>query len=268
MSVSKHLTIFLIVTFVWSWGFWLIPYLHVNGVELPDFLMRFSTQAGSPAAWGPLIGAIVAAATRGGWKSVLALLKRGISFRFGWRWYLAVFAIFPLIIGVSIAIELLAGGTMPSSEALGNPIIIPIAFFYILLLGGPLQEEFGWRGTLLDPLQGRFGALYASLMVGFVWGLWHLPLFHIPTDTPFYDRPFWGLLVTTMMISVLFTWIYNNTDRSLLAMLIFHTMFNLSHYVFPVIGMDLAASILFALQLGAAAAVVFIYGARTMVRDS
>jgi membrane protease YdiL (CAAX protease family) len=267
MAFPKHLIVFLLVTFAWSWGFWLIPYLHANGVALPDFLLGLAAESGSPAAWGPLVGAIVAALTNGGPKAVLGLLKRCLSFRFGWRWYLAVFSIFPLIIGISVAIELLAGGELPPSDALQNPAIIPIAFIFILLLGGPLQEEFGWRGTLLDPLQDRFGALWASLMVGFVWGIWHIPLFHIPNDTGFYDRPFWGLLVTTMMISVLFTWIYNNTDRSLVAMLIFHTMFNLSHYVFPVIGMDTAALVLFALQLGAAAMVVFIYGAKTLVRD-
>ena len=268
MTFPKHLIVFLFVTFVWSWGFWLIPYLHANGVTLPDALLGLAAESGSPAAWGPLIGAIAAAATSGGWRAVLGLLKRGISFRFGWRWYLAIFTIFPLIIGISIAIELLAGGELPPSEALQNPAIIPIAFVFILMLGGPLQEEFGWRGTLLDPLQDRFGALWASLTVGFVWGIWHIPLFHIPNDTGFYDRPFWGLLVTTMIISILFTWIYNNTNRSIAAMLIFHTMFNLSHYVFPVIGMDMAALVLFALQLGAAAMVVFIYGARTLVRHS
>ncbi len=267
MTFSKHLALFLSVTFIWSWGFWLIPYLHANGVVLPGFLLGFAAENGSPAAWGPMIGAIVAATASGGWRAVLSLLKRGISFRFGWRWYLAIFTIFPLIIGISVIIELLAGGTLPPSEAMQNSAIIPIAFVFILLLGGPLQEEFGWRGTLLDPLQDRLSALWASLIVGFVWGIWHIPLFHIPNDTSYYDRPLWGLLVTTMMISVLFTWIYNNTNRSIAAVLVFHTMFNLSHYVFPVIGMDTAALALFVLQLGAAAVIVFIYGARTLVRN-
>lgn len=180
MTFPKHLIVFLFVTFIWSWGFWLIPYLHDNGVALPGFFLRFTAQNGNPAAWGPLVGAIAAAATKGGWKAVLGLLKRGISFRFAWRWYLAIFTIFPLIIGISAAIAILAGAEMPASEALQNPIIIPIAFIYIILLGGPLQEEFGWRGTLLDPLQERFGALWASFMVGAVWGIWHIPLFYIP----------------------------------------------------------------------------------------
>ena len=171
MTFPKHLIAFLLVTFAWSWGFWLIPYLHANGVALPDILLGLAAESGSPAAWGPLVGAIVAAFTNGGPKAVLGLLKRCLSFCFGWRWYLAVFTIFPLLIGASVAIELLTGGEMPPSEALQNPAIVPIAFIFILLLGGPLQEEFGWRGTLLDLLQERFGALWASLMVGFVWGI-------------------------------------------------------------------------------------------------
>lgn len=70
-----------------------------------------------------------------------------------------------------------------------------------------------------------------------------------------------------MINSILFTWIYNNTNRSIAAMLIFHTMFNLSHYIFPILGLDLAALMLFALQFGAAVMVVTIYGARTMTKS-
>ncbi len=267
MLIPRHLIVFLSVTFIWSWGFWLIPYLHLQGVALPGYLMPL-TGSDNPAAWGPLVGAIAAAATMGGWQAILSLLKRGISFRFGWRWYLAIFTIFPLLVGSALAIELLAGGTMPESEALQAPVTIIFAFVYLLLLGGPLQEEFGWRGTLLDPLQEKFGALWASLMVGFVWGIWHLPLFYTANNTIYYDRPIWGLIVTTMLISVLFTWIYNNTNKSMFAMLIFHTMFNLSHYVLPILGLDLAALVLFGLQFVAAAAVVFVYGARTMVKNT
>ncbi|MEJ1999262.1 MAG: type II CAAX endopeptidase family protein [Maritimibacter sp.] len=262
----RDISLFLIITFVWSWGFWAIPYLAHRGVELPTFLSGLVGQGG-PAAWGPLIGALIVAFVRGGPGGVLSLMKRGFAFRFAARWYLIAFLTSPLLIGLSYLVGMLEGDGMSVSEAMQNPAIIPIAFVVILLTGGPLQEEFGWRGTLLDPLQARFGALWASLMVGAIWGAWHIPLFLFPNDAgPYYGRPFWGLMITTMLISVLFTWIWNNTGRSLLAVMIFHTMFNLTHWALPVLGSDLAALVLFGLQILAVGAVIMRFGARNLSR--
>lgn len=89
--------------------------------------------------------------------------------------------------------------------------------------------------------------------------MWHLPLFFIPGDTIYYDRPIWGLVLTTVLISVLFAWVYNGTNRSIFAVLLFHTMFNLSHYVFPTLASDLAGTTLWVLQLAAVLAVIFFW---------
>ncbi len=266
MTTSRNLTIFLIVTFAWSWGFWLLPVLFHRGVALPPVLVPLADGRINPAAWGPLVGALVSAFLRGGVGGVGRLLRRGLAFRFEGRWYLVVVALFPLLIGGAMALGLLLGDPLPRLEVLQNPAVIPFAFVWILFLGGPLQEEFGWRGTLQDPLQRRFGAFWASLVVGAIWGLWHLPLFSIPGGTIYYDRPFAGLLVTSMMISVLFGWVWNNTGGSVAAVLLLHTMFNLSHYVFPMLGMDRAALILFALQAGVIGLVVLRFGASRLSR--
>ncbi len=262
-----QIAIFLLVTFAWSWGLWAAPVLVHMGIQIPDALQGIAEGAGSSAAWGPLVGAIVTAWLSGGVGALGQLLRRGVQFGFAARWYLAIFAIFPVILLVSWAIGSFGAGSSLPLPAFDAPFVLPIVFFSILFLGGPLQEEFGWRGTLLDPLQARFGALAASLITGAVWAVWHLPLFHFPNDTPYYDRPFWGLLVTTMLISVLFTWIYNNTGRSIAAMLLFHTMFNFSHYLFPTLGDDLAGLSLFAMQGGAAVIVVLMFGAKRLVRE-
>ncbi len=261
------ITVFLLVTFLWSWGFWAFPLLFHQGVQMPSWAQGLATGAISPAAWGPLVGAIVAARAFGGPGGLGRLLRRGVQFRFGAPWYLAIFLIFPVIIGIAWIVGSQSSGVPLPLPALNQPIILPIVFVWILLLGGPLQEEFGWRGTLLDPLQARFGALGASLAVGVVWAIWHLPLFYIPGDTPYYDRPFWGTLVTLMLISVIFTWIYNNTGKSIAAMLLLHTMFNFTHYVIPTLNNDAAGLTLFALQGALVVILVVLFGAKSLRRD-
>lgn len=262
-----HIALFLAVTFAWSWGFWALPVLVHWGVALPPSLAGHAA-SGTAAAWGPLVGALVVALRRGGLAGVKALLHPLLNLRIGWRWYAVAFLTFPALVGTSVFVAWLSGAQIAPTEAMQQPAIIPVAFVVILLTGGPLQEEFGWRGTLLDPLQARFGALGASLLVGAIWALWHIPLFLFPNDVgPYYGRPFWGTVVTLMLISVLFTWIWNNTGRSMVAVLIFHTMFNLSHWVLPGLEDDTAALVLFALQFAMVAVVIGLFGARYLRGD-
>lgn len=258
-SRPKPIWLYLTITFAWSWAFWVPTALIAQGMLEAPAVEGFLTSPFNPAAWGPLIAALIVAYRAAGMAGIRELLGRGIAFRFGANWYLPILLTFPVLIGGSLLLAGLMGETVPPSEALANPAIIPFAFLFILFLGGPLQEEFGWRGILQDGLQRRWAILPSSLVVGFVWGIWHLPLFFIPGDTIYYERPIWGLVLTTVLISVLFAWIYNGTGRSIFAVLLFHTMFNLSHFVFPALASDLAGTILWALQLAAVAAVVLLW---------
>lgn len=256
----RHILLFLTITFAWSWVFWALPVSAHHGVSLPPALPGW-IRSGAPAAWGPLVGAVSVAFVGGGPGAVIALLDRFRVAGFGWRWWLVVVLTFPLLVGGATGFAVVAGEALPSSEPLRQPVQIPVAFVYILLLGGPLQEEIGWRGTLLDPLQARLGALLASAVVGGVWAAWHLPLFAFPNDIgPYYGRPFGGTFLTLVLVSVLFTWVWNNTGGSLLAVMVLHAMFNLSHWVFPALANDRAALALFALQAAAVLAVVVAFG--------
>jgi membrane protease YdiL (CAAX protease family) len=94
--------------------------------------------------------------------------------------------------------------------------LFPLVFVQTLLVGSPMGEEIGWRGYVLPRLQARLPALAASLALGVAWGLWHLPLVvasggHLG----------WFLL-GIVADAVLFTWLYNSTDGSLLLALLFH----------------------------------------------
>ncbi len=101
-----------------------------------------------------------------------------------------------------------------------------------MLLGGPLAEELGWRGYIQEPLQEKSGKLKASLLIGFFWILWHLPLFLIEgtsQNQKGFGIAFWSWALQLFFLSIVFTWVYNNTRRSILAAILLHLMANFAY---------------------------------------
>jgi membrane protease YdiL (CAAX protease family) len=140
------------------------------------------------------------------------------------------------------------------------------AFFSVLFLSGPFEEEFGWRGYALPRLQAKFNAFISSLILGFVWAVWHIPQFLIPGNGMFYKTPIWTFVPTVVAGAILFTWIYNNTHGSLLAMLLVHTTLNLSMYVFPVLDTGLGYAFVLIVFSAAAIVVTGIFGPSKLQR--
>lgn len=260
----KRSITFLLITFGFSWLFWVPAALVAQGILVVSPALDTFLLENNPAAWGPLVGAVLTTLSIEGWPGVKDLLKRGLKLKFGWKWYLVIFLLFPLLIGGSLFISILLGDPAPEMPALARPYELPIVFVFILLLGGPLQEEFGWRGFLQDKLQEKRSALTSAILTGLVWGLWHLPLFFMPRQEFYYNRPVWGLLLSTTLVAILFAWVYNNTGRSIFAMLIFHTTFNFSHYIFPALGSDIASLTLFGLLFVTIGIVLWKTGYKTM----
>jgi membrane protease YdiL (CAAX protease family) len=94
-------------------------------------------------------------------------------------------------------------------------------------IGSGLFEEIGWRGFALPQLQRRYSALVSSLIIGVVWGFWHVQNYMSLNPFPVFMDPFpWleltGLVLTGGMISVIYTWVYNSTEGSLFAVVVLH----------------------------------------------
>jgi len=160
--------------------------------------------------------------------------KRIISFkRIPAKWYLVIFLFVPILNGLATLLDVLTGGTGGTwGEAalnfLTNPASIILSILFASLF--PFIEELGWRGYALDRLQEKHSALASSLILGFVWSLWHLPTFFIRDSyqaslgigTP----AFWWFFAGIIPLTFALTWIYNNTNRSTLAVILFHAMVN------------------------------------------
>jgi uncharacterized protein len=267
MFKKRNVWLFVLIAYSWSWLFWIPTALISRGLSVPASIESFLLGPLNPAAWGPFIAAFITTYLDDGKIGVKKLLKRAGKYRFAKAWYLVIFLLFPVLIGGAFLLAVLSGEPIPELTALANPISIPIAFAYIFFLGGPLQEEFGWRGYALEHLQARWNAFVSSIIVGLIWGFWHLPLFFMPKQEFYYQRPFWELVLSTTLVAILFTWLYNNTRRSILAVLLFHTMFNLSHYLFPTLGSDRGSLYLLGFLFVAGILVPIVWGPRKMVRE-
>lgn len=150
------------------------------------------------------------------------------------RWSAFALFFFPAMLGIPSAIASALGARLVW-PGLGGVTLVTIAtssmsFFSNILFAG-VQEEPGWRGFLLDRLQSRFSPLSASLLVWLPWALWHAPV-----D---YYRPVRFTLVQEILLRVVFlipltiilTWFYNRSARSIQVVVIFHAAMNTFPYV-------------------------------------
>jgi len=250
------LATFLVVTFTWSWALWALA----AWAELSDTAAEGLVVAGRFGPSLAAIGVTLVAAGRAGLSDLLAPLRR-------WRapaplWLLVVAG--PVVV-VVVAIGLAALlGTVPGefNDPATAYLVLP-AFLAILVAGGPLGEELGWRGFALDRLQARTGPVAASLLLGVVWGAWHLPLFLDPSQVQAALPPLLYLGQTTST-AVVYTWLWNRT-RSLPVVLVLHTMTNLAAGVFPLLAPEAPNQAAFGVAvalaaLGAIALVVATHG--------
>jgi len=147
-------------------------------------------------------------------------------------------------------------------------MILPILLFCLVF--GPLPEEPGWRGYGLDGLQAHHSAWFSSLVVGLVWALWHLPLFFISgtwqvESIGLGTQRFWLFLFSLLFESVIYTWIVNNTRRSILAPILYHFATNSLGELFAL--SPRAEVINFALLILAVILVLIIWGPKKLLRD-
>jgi CAAX protease family protein len=223
---------FFALTFIIAWSLWL-----PLGILAPE-----ETLLTLPGAWAPTISALILIGTAEGRGGVRMFLTKVIQWRVGFGWYLVVLFGIAAIAYVAIGIGLLFGIAAPAismPDGLPREVWIgalPIIFLINIFLGGPLAEDIGWRGYILPKLRERMPALHASLLIGIIWAIWHIPFFifrewhSVVGNVPF----LWFALLTTSW-SVLFAWVYVNTD-SILMPVLFHAAINTTLGTLGVLG--------------------------------
>ncbi|MEO6172655.1 MAG: CPBP family intramembrane glutamic endopeptidase [Arenimonas sp.] len=191
-------------------------------------------------SFGPAFAAVVMSLAITGGAGLKNLLRPILKWRFAPNvWLLALLGP-PVLIAISIGIAMLAGIPLGAVKAV-DPVESTVLFFAILVVGGPLGEEIGWRGYALPRLLRFKGPVIASLLVAAMWSLWHLPLFWMPGAAQEGTSFFW-FVVLVSSFSILTTWIYLRSGGSLLAAIAFHQSINMSTYLLPEILPTMEAS--------------------------
>lgn len=222
---TKNLLIFFALTFVWTWAFYIpIAAGGHNPYQMPwTILLIFGGMGPSVIGVLMVLSTLDKEARRDFW-------RRCFSFkRIDGLWWAIIFLLFPILYGMSILIDMALGGSAPGMTQLrsliANPVMIPLAAF-ISFMSGPWAEEFGWRGYALDRILSPLGLLAGTIVLGLIWGIWHLPLFFMP-DTwhgqiGFGLTGLWTFMLRSVGLALLMTWVYLNTDRSILSGMFMH----------------------------------------------
>ncbi|WP_226013380.1 CPBP family intramembrane glutamic endopeptidase [Halomicrobium salinisoli] len=229
--IDRHrIAAFLAITYGFTWTIQGI--LVATGLEA-SWTLSILVGLG---AFGPPLGAAVVVRASGG--DLRAWIGQFFRWRIGAKWWAVALGLPLLILVAGSALFVLGGGPIDLS-ALPFPGIYLFVLAWGTIWGGG-QEELGWRGFMLPLLQERYSALVASLLIGVAWAAWHLPLFLNANTThgawSITQQGIW--MVTILTGSVLWTWMYNVTGGSVLAVAVFHAGINAMGVYHPA---DLAA---------------------------
>jgi len=224
-SKKKYsLIIFFTLSYVISWTLWILS--DVFDLSTLEILGRF----------GPFISAVIVTYIYGRWSGIKALFRKLCIWKVNFKWYAFAFLSTAVVAMISIGANQLFSGIKPIYNDPSQWYLIFVVFFYVLFLS-VMGEEIGWRGFALPRLQKKYNAITSGVIIGVLWGLWHLPLFFM--DGEFHQTiPFGLFLVQDIALSIIMTWLYNNTKGSLLIAHLFHTSSNATIGLLPILPMD------------------------------
>ncbi|WAL63797.1 CPBP family intramembrane metalloprotease [Amycolatopsis cynarae] len=213
-----------------SWSAWTPYILSENGLGIWHFrfpsLLGTSQLAGMlPGAYlGPILSAFLVTAAADGRAGLRVWTGRLVKFGVSWRWYLAVLISVPAVLIIA---------TLPLTDGDFRlpPVVTLLAYLPALVLQmvtTGLAEEPGWRDFALPRMQRRYGPVVGTLILGVLWGIWHLPLFltewggwpHVDLLTPV------EFVVSATALSFVMTWVFNRTGESLPLAMLAHTSVN------------------------------------------
>ena len=260
----RSVAVFYLLAFALSWSI-VIPQAAASrgliNVQLPGAVGFLSPLA-------PMLAAMLMSWSVGGTAELKRLLRSLLAWRAAPRWYAIVVLGFPLLALVAVVLSFVMTGHRPDLSATYIQNVFPqfprnlspwLLFlpFLVFSIVTTIPEETGWRGFALPRLQRSWGPLLASLVVGSLWGLWHLPdFFYLQAVQSGISFPLF--LAGTISTSILFTWVFNGTGGSVLMVSILHSSFNASDAFLPLLPQVTGTTLQLAVYLAVISAIAVI----------
>lgn len=167
------------------------------------------------------------------------LVKSSFKVSIDFKWYMLIFT----IIIISGFTQVLLNSIILKSKFDYSIFVKQLPSLIPLIIIGPLSEEYGWRGYFQEKLQVNFSQFNSSIIIGIIWGLWHIPLFYmVGTSQNTLHIPFLSFIVNTISTSIIITWIYNNSKGSVWSAIFFHWIYT---YISQVISTGITRSMLY-----------------------
>ena len=209
----------------------------------------------------PATAAIICVYQENKMAGVRALLKRSFDYdRIRAKiWYAPLILTMPAVAVFSYGAIRLMGVPVPLPPF---SVLMVLALSLVAFIAA-LGEELGWSGYAIDPMQDRWGALQAGILLGMVWSIWHIvPLLQV------HRSPVWigWWCLGTVAARVLIVWLYNNTGKSVFVAAVFHTMENVTWQLFPIQGSYWDPRVHGLIMALVAAGVTAIWGPRMLAR--
>lgn len=215
---------------------------------------------------GPTLSAFVVTNALDGKEGRRKLFRRYRQWRVGLPVYALALFTFPLIFLIAGSIVL---GGVPFSDIRANwttfffPFLFGVLIFPAIITWG---EEPGWRGFALTRMQEYYHPLVASLVVGFLHGLWHLPVYLIASGPialgPFDLQEFALNNALGLAMAIIFTWVFNKARGSILIAVLIHASLNITpswmSALIPDYPMEVAWNIVMGIYFVAAVALVLL----------
>lgn len=219
---ANQATKFIIYSYFISWFLWMTGYF-ITGDSIPMLFLILGT-------FGPAIAALIISKKEGNLSEFLESIR---TFKSSSSSYLIALFIFPFVLFL-LLVFLVFNADYRIDLTHFSIVNLMILFPINVILGGALGEEVGWRGYLLKKLLTKYSAFHASLIVGVIWSIWHLPLFLTKT----YENPIIQYFFIVIIMSFLFTRISQIGSKSLWPVVILHASFNTSNLMIGILFPD------------------------------